>query len=73
MNLIDSQIEQIAEAEGISIAEASKQFVENSDNATNLDDLKSQKHSWTDRGLKWTCENAGHPWHEAFKHRKNSL
>ena len=73
MNLIDSQIEQIAEANDISIAEASKQFIQDSDNATNLDDLQSQKHSWTDRGLKWTCENAGHPYHEAWRLKKASV
>lgn len=38
-----------------------------------LDNLPSQKHSWTDRGLKWTCENAGHTYHEAWKARKASI
>lgn len=46
-----------------------------------IDLLKSQKHEvydphniqpiqhrWIDRGLKMSCENAGHPWHESYKH-----
>jgi len=27
-------------------------------------------HRWTDRGAKLTCENAGHPYHEAWKLKK---
>lgn len=38
--------------------------------ALELDNLPIQQHNWTDRGLKLTCENAGHPYHEAFKIRK---
>jgi hypothetical protein len=26
-----------------------------------------QSHRWVDRGLKLSCEFAGHPWHEAWK------
>lgn len=32
-----------------------------------MDNLPSQVHRWIDRGAKMTCENAGHPYHEAFK------
>jgi len=32
-----------------------------------MDHLPSQVHRWIDRGAKMTCENAGHPYHEAFK------
>lgn len=32
-----------------------------------MDKLPSQTHKWTDRGMKMTCENAGHQYHEAFK------
>ena len=35
-----------------------------------LDNLPSQGHLWIDRGLKQTCENAGHPYHEAWKIRR---
>lgn len=38
-----------------------------------LDNLKPQKHLWIDRGLKMTCENAGHPMHEAWKRRKATV
>jgi hypothetical protein len=34
-----------------------------------LDKLEPQKHNWVDRGLKMSCENAGHPHHQAFKSR----
>lgn len=32
-----------------------------------MDKLPSQPHRWIDRGSKMTCENAGHPYHEAWK------
>lgn len=35
-----------------------------------MDNLQPIKHNWTDRGLKYTCENAGHTYHEAWKIRK---
>jgi hypothetical protein len=35
-----------------------------------LDHIEPQKHNWTDRGAKWTCENAQHPFHEAWKMKK---
>lgn len=41
--------------------------------AVALDDLPTQKHNWTDRGLKLTCEYAGHPYHESWKVRKAVL
>lgn len=41
-----------------------------SEHITELDNLPKQNHDWTDRGLKYTCENAGHPYHEAWKKRK---
>lgn len=40
---------------------------------TELDNLPAQKHNWTDRGLKYTCENAGHAYHEAWKARKATV
>lgn len=36
-----------------------------------LDNLPKQNHVWTDRGLKFTCENAGHAAHEAWKRRSS--
>lgn len=33
------------------------------DNATPI------KHRWIDRGLKMSCEGAGHPYHQAWKKR----
>lgn len=34
-----------------------------------MDNLPKQIHRWIDRGAKMTCENAGHPYHEAFKRK----
>lgn len=35
-----------------------------------LDNLPQQGHIWIDRGEKMSCENAGHPYHQAFKRRR---
>ena len=35
-----------------------------------LDNLPKQNHSWTHRGLKATCENAGHNYHEFWFRRR---
>jgi hypothetical protein len=66
-NFIDTQIETLAESQGISVEEAAELYKKCSDHLLDLDSLPKQNHSWTDRGLKYTCENAGHPWHEAWK------
>ena len=34
-----------------------------------LDNLPPIPHRWIDRGMKMTCEDAGHPYHEAWKRR----
>lgn len=67
---VDMAIESIAESQEISVNEAAKQFLKNSEQVTDFGNLSKQTHNWTDRGLKFTCENAGHPWHEAYKTRK---
>ena len=32
-----------------------------------IDNLPPIQHAWVDRGMKMTCENAAHPYHEIFK------
>lgn len=32
-----------------------------------IDTLPKQQHRWVDRGLKMSCEGAGHPMHQAWK------
>ena len=32
-----------------------------------MDNPPSVSHNWVDRGLKVSCENAGHPQHESWK------
>lgn len=44
-----------------------------SDFLLELDNLPKQNHVWIDRGLKWTCEDAGHPFHEAWKRRTRTI
>lgn len=40
-----------------------------SDFMLELDNVIPQKHIWINRGAKLTCENAGHPMHEAWLRR----
>ena len=68
---VDMQIEAIAEAEDISVKEAAQLYQDNSEHTVELDNLPKQGHIWIDRGLKYTCENAGHTWHEAYKRRRS--
>jgi hypothetical protein len=44
-----------------------------SEHLAELDHLPKQNHIWIDRGLKHTCENAGHPYHEAWKVRRPTI
>lgn len=38
-----------------------------------LDKLPKQEHRWVNRGLKFTCEGANHPYHEYFPRRVSSM
>jgi len=72
-SLVDIQIEAMASSEGISVEKAAEMFKSGSQFLTDLDNLPKQNHLWTDRGLKYTCENAGHPSHEAWKRRRATV
>lgn len=39
---------------------------DNSEHAVDLDNLPSVKHNWVRRGIKLSCEGAGHPSHSHF-------
>lgn len=65
--LIDTQIDEIAESQEIPVKEAAKQYVKRSDFVFSFDNMQPQLHRWIDRGMKMTCESAGHPYHEAWK------
>jgi hypothetical protein len=67
---VDLMIESIAEAQDISVEKAAEQYLKASEHAMDLENLPIQNHLWTDRGEKFTCENAGHPYHEAWRRRK---
>jgi hypothetical protein len=56
-----------------SYEEIKEELQAKSDFLLELDNMPPQTHSWTDRGEKFTCENAGHPWHEAWKAKKNVI
>jgi hypothetical protein len=43
---------------------------QNNQHVIDLDNLPQQKHNWVDRGLKLSCEDAGHPYHQVWKPRK---
>lgn len=58
---------------GLSYQDVKAIMAAKSDFITELDNLPTQQHSWTDRGLKYTCENAGHSYHEAWKRRKATI
>lgn len=32
-----------------------------------MDNPPTQGHNWIDRGLKYSCEGAGHPYHQSYK------
>ena len=59
-----------AEQSGMSYDEIKHAMSKRNESVVELDNLPKQDHLWTDRGLKYTCENAGHPYHEAWKRRK---
>ena len=64
--------ERIAEKQsGMSKEQIAEQMKRRNQFMLDLDSLTPQTHNWTDRGLKHTCENAGHPYHEAWKARKH--
>jgi hypothetical protein len=61
------------EQEAKSYEEIKEAMQKQSDFMLELDNIQPQKHLWTDRGEKMTCENAGHPFHEAWKRRKATV
>jgi hypothetical protein len=40
-------------------------------NVFDPDTAPDQQHNWIDRGMKMSCEGAGHPYHQSWK-RKNA-
>ena len=58
-----------AEQKGMSYEEVAELMSKRNDFILEMDNLPPQNHIWTDRGLKYTCENAGHTYHEAWKIR----
>ena len=46
---------------------------QHNDDVLDLDALPRQQHHWVDRGLKMSCEGAGHPMHQAWKFRPRHM
>lgn len=67
-NFVDMQVERLAEAKGLEVPEAVEEFKKTA-HVIDFDNLPKQNHSWTDRGLKATCEGANHPYHEYWYRR----
>lgn len=72
-NYLEERAKLQNEQEKMSYEEIKKAMENSSEFMVELDNLPKQKHIWTDRGLKFTCENAGHPMHEAWKRRKPTV
>jgi len=62
-----------SEQSGMSYDEIKHAMSKRNESVVELDNLPKQDHLWTDRGLKYTCENAGHPYHEAWKRGKAKI
>lgn len=69
MNYKEDRAELKAEQSEMDYDDIKDQMAKKSDYILELDHIQLQTHHWIDRGAKMTCENAGHPYHEAFKRR----
>lgn len=53
--------------EGKSRQEVAAMLEQESEHVFDPQTAPKQAHRWIDRGLKYSCEGAGHPYHQAFK------
>lgn len=42
---------------------------QNNESVLDLENLPRQRHKWIDRGLKFSCEGAGHANHQSWKYK----
>lgn len=56
-----------SEQSGKGYDEIKQEMEKKSDFVVEMDNLTPQKHRWVDRGAVLSCEDAGHPHHQAFK------
>lgn len=59
--------EQTEEAKPLTREEMIELLKDRNEFIADMDNLAPITHNWIDRGLKMTCERAGHPYHEAYK------
>ncbi len=57
-----------AEQSTMSLADIKQQMVQQSDATFDPATVAPPQHRWVDRGLKMSCEGAGHPNHSHFKY-----
>lgn len=50
--------------------EVAENLQKNSEHVFDPDNAPKIFHNWVDRGLKYSCEDAGHPMHQAWKRQK---
>ena len=58
-----------SEQSGMSYDDIKHAMAMRNESVVELDNLPKQQHKWVDRGLKFTCEGANHPTHEAWVRR----
>lgn len=67
----DQLAEKHKSQEGMSREDVKAQFEAEGAVVEDMEELvergKARQHNWVDRGLKLSCEGAGHPWHEVHK------
>ena len=66
----DYQDEVASEQKDMKYEEIKEKMKQRSEFLLELDNLPAQNHIWIDRGAKFTCENAGHVAHEAWKKQR---
>ena len=63
---VKARLEEDSEGEEVTHNQVVSEMKKMADHTIDLSKLTPQKHIWIPRGMKLTCENAGHPYHEAW-------
>lgn len=64
----EEQLQELV-AKGASRQDVTAFMRQHNEQVLDFDALPKQQHHWLDRGLKLSCEGAGHPMHQAWKYR----
>ena len=63
---VDDMIQSISEENDIDIKSATEIYLKESESVIDMENLPIVKHNWVQRGIKVSCEGAGHPHHSHF-------